>query len=77
MAKTEPKSGNYRFIKFGQLTGGGPKEVAKIIFRILFLTGRRVKIKKPKEHYPTDHIGKNDLYFILVSLVGRAHPKIC
>ena len=38
----------YRFIKFGRLTGSDPKDVAKIIFQLLFSTLRRVLIKNQR-----------------------------
>ena len=40
-----PISGKYGFTKFGRLTGTGPKEGAKIILQLLFLTRRRVLTK--------------------------------
>ena len=39
------KSVKYKFVKFDQPTASDPKEGAKIILRLLFLTRRRVLIK--------------------------------
>ena len=46
LAEHAPKFDQYRFIKFGRLTGRDPKEVAKLILQLLFPTRRRVLIKK-------------------------------
>ena len=75
LAEHAPKSGKYRFTKFGQLTGRDPKEEAKTISKLLFST-RRPVLRKNKEHYGKKKKSENVLYLILGALVGRARPKI-
>ena len=48
LAEHAPKSGKYRFTKFGQLTGRDPREEAKTISELLFLTRRPVLRKKQR-----------------------------
>ena len=48
LAEYAPKSVKYRFPKFGRLTGRDPREAAKIILKLLFVTQRRVLIKNQR-----------------------------
>ena len=75
LAEHAPKSDKHRFTKFGQLTGRDPKEEAKTISELLFLT-RRPVLRKNKELYGKKKKSENVLYLILGALVGRARPKI-
>ena len=71
-----PKSVQYKFTKLGRLTATHPKEGAKIILKILFLTRRPVFRKKQRALW-IEKKSENVLYFILSVLASRARPKIC
>ena len=43
-----PKSGKHRFTKSGRLTPRDPKEGAKIILKLLFLTQRPILRRRPE-----------------------------
>ena len=71
-----PKSVQYKFTKLGRLTATHPKEGAKIILKLLFLTRRPVFRKKQRALW-IEKKSENVLYFILSVLASRARPKIC
>ena len=66
----------YRFIKFGRLTGSDPKDVAKIIFQLLFSTLRRVLIKDQRLLPNEEHWWKC-LIFDSGCTGWKSIPKIC
>ena len=48
LAEYAPKSGKHRFTKFGRLNPRDPKEGAKIILKLLFLTQRPILRRRPE-----------------------------
>ena len=48
LAEHTPKPTQYQFAKFGPLIGRGPKEGAKIVLKLLFLTRRRLLTKNQR-----------------------------